>query len=254
MKVERTHLARAYLAEALGTFALVLVGAGAVMSSAATGAPDHTGVALSFGLVVMACVYIFGGVSGAHINPAVTLALAVSGHFPWTRVGPYVGAQCAGAISAAFTLRAILGPVASVGATLPVSGIWQSFGLEVLLTGFLMLAVMAVVSGPAGQRRFSGIIVGGVVALGAMWAGPLTGASMNPARSLGPALASGELGSLWIYLAAPIVGAIGAALLYQALLGRGRARGIVVPRVHDVGAGRPAAGRSADLGGSPTRP
>ena len=205
------------------------------MTSAATGAPDHTGVALTFGLVVMACIYIFGGVSGAHINPAVTLALAVTGQFPWVRVAPYVAAQCAGAIAAAVALREILGPVASVGATLPTAGIWQSFGLEVLLTGFLMLAVMAVVSGPEDQRRFSGIIVGGVVAMEAMWAGPLTGASMNPARSLGPALASGELGSLWIYLTAPLVGAIVAAVLYQALLGRGRIRGVTAVRTRDAG-------------------
>jgi aquaporin NIP len=245
---ERTYLTRVYLAEALGTFALVLAGAGAVMTSAATGAPDHTGVALTFGLVVMACIYIFGGVSGAHINPAVTLALAVTGYFPWTRVAPYVAAQCAGAITAAVALREILGPVASVGATLPTAGIWQSFGLEVLLSGFLMLAVMAVVSGSEEQRRFSGIIIGGVVALEAMWAGPLTGASMNPARSLGPAVVSGELGSLWIYLTAPVVGAIVAAVLYQALLGRGRLRGVTAVRMHDAATARPA-----DLGGSPTR-
>lgn len=248
MKVHPTYFTRAYLAEALGTFALVLAGAGAVMTSAVTGAPDHTGVALTFGLAVMACIYIFGGVSGAHINPAVTLALAVSGHFPWTRVAPYVAAQCAGAITAAVALREILGPVASVGATLPTAGAWQSFGLEVLLTGFLMLAVMAVVSGSEGQRRFSGVLVGGVVALEAMWAGPLTGASMNPARSLGPALVSGELGSLWIYLTAPVVGAIGAAVLYQVLLGGGRILGVTALQTHDVGTARPA-----DLGGSPTR-
>ncbi len=248
MNVERTYLTRAYIAEALGTFALVLAGAGAVMTSAATGAPDHTGVALTFGLVVMACIYIFGGVSGAHINPAVTLALAVTGHFPCSRVAPYVAAQCAGAITAAVALREIIGPVASVGATLPTAGVWQSFGLEVLLTGFLMLAVMAAVSGPAGQRRLSGIIIGGVVALEAMWAGPLTGASMNPARSLGPALVSGELGALWIYLTAPLVGAIVAAVVYKALLGRGRVRNVTAGRVQDAGAAR-----SAELGGSATR-
>lgn len=263
MAVERTHPSRAYLAEALGTFALVLAGAGAVMTAAATGAPDHTGVALTFGLVVMVCIYIFGGVSGAHINPAVTLALAVTGHFPWTRVAPYVAAQCAGAIAAAVALRGVLGPVASVGATLPTAGVWQSFTLEVLLTGFLMLAVMAVASGPAAQRRFSGIIIGGVVGLEAMWAGPLTGASMNPARSLGPALVSGELGSLWIYLAAPLVGAILVAVLYQEILGRSRASALTVlqthdvatiavrsnaVRTHDAGAARPA-----ELGGSATR-
>jgi len=245
-----THLTRAYIAEAVGTFALVLAGAGAIMTSAATGAPDHTGVALTFGLVVMACIYIFGDVSGAHINPAVTLALAVTGQFPWVRVAPYVAAQCAGAIAAAVALREILGPVASVGATLPTAGIWQSFGLELLLTGFLMLAVMAVVSGPEDQRGFSGIIVGGVVAMEAMWAGPLTGASMNPARSLGPALVSGELGSLWIYLTAPVVGAIVAAVLYQALLGRGRIRAVTAVRTRDAGTARPAV---LD-GGSPTRP
>jgi len=248
MGVERTHLTRAYVAEALGTFALVLAGAGAVMASAATGAPDHTGVALTFGLVVMACIYIFGGVSGAHINPAVTLALAVTGQFPWTRVAPYVAAQCVGAIAAAIALREVLGPVAAVGSTLPTVGVWQAFGLEVLLTAFLMLAVMAVVTGSDEQRRFSGIIVGGVVALEAMWAGPLTGASMNPARSLGPALVSGEVGSLWIYLTAPLVGAILAAVLYQALLGHGRIRGVTALRTRDVGTGRPV-----DLGGrSPT--
>jgi len=129
-------------------------------------------------------------------------------------------------------------------------GIWQSFALEVLLTGFLMLAVMAVVTGSDENRRFSGIVIGGVVALEAMWAGPLTGASMNPARSLGPALVSGELGSLWIYLAAPLIGALVAAVAYQDLLGRGLTPGVTALPTPKVGATQPAATLG---GGSPTR-
>ncbi len=219
---------RAYAAEALGTFALVFAGAGAIMSGSMQGEPGHLGISLVFGLVVMVCVYVFGGISGAHINPAVTLALAVTGYFPARRVAAYILSQCVGAVAASVALRELLGTAASAGATRPTVGEWQTLVIEAVLTGFLMLAVMTVVTGSEAVQRAGGLIIGGAVALGALWAGPLTGASMNPARSLGPALASGELGSLWLYVTGPILGAVGGALLHEALHGRFHA-GRLVP-------------------------
>jgi aquaporin NIP len=217
--VSRTSLVRVLVAEGIGTFALVFAGCGAIMVDATGGGLGHVGVALSFGLVIMVMIYAVGHVSGAHFNPAVTLAFAFTRHFPWPRVWLYWGAQLTGAMLAALFLRASLGDVADVGATLPSGSDVQAFTWEVLLTFMLMLVIMAVATDTRAVGEAAAIAIGGTVGLAAMFAGPISGASMNPARSLGPAVASGELGSLWIYLLAPPLGAVAAAIVYQLLRG-----------------------------------
>ncbi len=212
-------LGRRLAAEAVGTFALVFFGAGAIMVAAKTGAFGQLGIALAFGLVITAMVYALGHISGAHLNPAVSLAFALSRHFPWRLVGGYCLAQCAGALAAALLLRASLGDVANVGATQPAGSDAQSFLWEVALTFFLMLVVMAVATDTRAVGEAAAVAIGGVVALDALVGGPVSGASMNPARSLGPALAAGEPTSLWIYLVAPPIGAALGALTYQFLRG-----------------------------------
>jgi aquaporin NIP len=212
-------LGRRLAAEALGTFALVFFGAGAIMVATEHGSFGQLGIALSFGLVIAAMIYALGHISGAHLNPAVSLAFALSRHFPWRLVGAYWTAQCFGAIVAALLLRASLGDVADVGATTPSGSDGQSFVWEVVLTFFLMLVIMAVATDTRAVGEAAALAVGGTVALGALVGGPVSGASMNPARSLGPALAAGELDALWIYLLAPLVGALLGAVAYQLLRG-----------------------------------
>ena len=206
---------RALGAEALGTFVLVLIGAGAIMVDAEGGGLGTVGVALAFGLVIMAMVYAFGHVSGAHLNPAVTLGFALSRHFSARRVPAYWAAQIVGATTAALVLRASLGDVASVGATIPSGSQAQSFLWEVVLTAILLLVVMAVATDTRAVGEAAAIAIGGTIALGSLVGGPISGASMNPARSLGPAIASGGSSSLWIYLTAPFLGAALGALSYQ---------------------------------------
>jgi aquaporin NIP len=208
-------LGRRLAAEALGTFALVVFGAGAVMVAANYGSFGQLGIAVAFGLVIAAMIYALGHISGAHLNPAVTFAFALSRHFPWSRVGAYWIAQCTGAIAAALLLRASLGDVANVGATLPSGSDGQSFLWEVVLTFFLMLVIMAVATDTRAVGEAAAIAIGGTVGLCALVGGPVSGASMNPARSLGPALAARELNALWIYLLAPLIGAALGALAYQ---------------------------------------
>lgn len=197
---------------------MVFAGTGAIIVNAETGGTiTHAGIAITFGLVVMAMIYAFGDVSGAHLNPAVTLAFAISKRFPMERVPGYVGAQLAGALAASFLLRALFVENETLGATMPRGPQWQSFVLEVVLTFMLMLVILAVSSGPREKGLMAGIAIGGVVALEAMFAGPICGASMNPARSIAPALVAaitgpngaggGALGSLWLYIAAPVLGA-----------------------------------------------
>ncbi len=206
-------------AEALGTFALVFFGAGAIMVEAETGAFGQLGVALAFGLAITTMIYALGHVSGAHFNPAVSFGFALTRHFPWSSAAAYWGAQAAGAIGAALLLRASLGDVAHVGATLPSGSDRQAFLWEVVLTFFLMLVIMAVATDTRAVGEAAALAVGGTVALCALVGGPVSGASMNPARSLGPALVSGDLDALWIYLLAPLVGASLGALAYQYLRG-----------------------------------
>ncbi|MFN2469975.1 MAG: MIP family channel protein [Gaiellaceae bacterium] len=212
-------LARSLVGEALGTFALVFAGAGAVMVEAETQALGHVGVAISFGLVIMVMVYALGHISGAHFNPAVSFAFALTRHFPWPRVGAYWAAQLTGALAAAALLRGSLGNVADVGATLPAGSQGQSFLWEIVLTFFLMFMIMAVATDTRAVGEAAAIAIGATVALDAMFGGPVSGASMNPARSLGPALVSGELHALWLYLLAPLVGAAVGALAYQLVRG-----------------------------------
>jgi len=208
---------RRLVAEAVGTFALVFAGCGAIMVDSDTGALGHVGVAISFGLVIMVMIYAVGHISGAHFNPAVTLGFALSRHFPLPRVGLYWAAQMAGALVAALLLRASLGNLAGVGVTLPSGSDGQAFLWEAVLSFFLMFVIMAVATDTRAVGEAAAIAIGGTVGLDAMFGGPVTGASMNPARSLGPAIASGELSSIWVYLAAPLLGAAAAAFVYQFL-------------------------------------
>ena len=210
-------LTRRLAAEALGTFALVFFGCGAIMVDATTGALGQLGIALAFGLAITTMIYALGHVSGAHFNPAVSFGFALTRHFPWSRVAAYWAAQVGGAIAAAALLRASLGDVANVGATLPSGSDRQAFLWEIALTFFLMLVIMAVATDTRAVGEAAALAIGGTVALGALVGGPVSGASMNPARSLGPALVSGDLDALWIYLLAPLVGASLGALAYQFL-------------------------------------
>ena len=221
-------LPRALVAEAIGTFALVFAGCGAIVVDARTGALGHLGVAFSFGLVIMVMIYALGHISGAHFNPAVTLAFALTRHFPWTRATTYWGAQLAGALLAAALLRASLGDHAHDGATLPSGSQGQAFLWELLLTFFLMLVIMAVATDSRAVGEAAAIAIGGTVGLDALFGGPITGASMNPARSIGPAVVSGELHALWLYILAPAVGAALAGVTYQFLRGE-RARSTGLP-------------------------
>jgi aquaporin Z len=197
------------LAEAFGTFALVFAGTGAiVIDAAANGVIGHAGIALTFGLIVLAMIYTFGDVSGAHLNPAVTIAFAAAGRFPWRDIGGYIFAQVSGALAASSLLSFLFGNGAGLGATLPAGSDTQSFVLEVVLTAVLMLVILSVSTGAKEKGTTAGIAIGSVIALEAMFAGPICGASMNPARSLAPAFISGQLAHLWIYLTAPVAGAL----------------------------------------------
>lgn len=196
------------IAEFIGTFCLVFAGTGAiVVNNVSSGAITHAGVAITFGLVVMAMIYAVGDVSGAHLNPAVTLAFWRSGRLPGSAVLPYVIAQCVGALASSGVLRTLFPDHATLGATLPTGAVWQSFVLETLLTFALMFVILSVSTGAKERGITAGIAIGGVVALEAMFAGPISGASMNPARSLAPAIMTGNVSSLWIYLIAPTLGA-----------------------------------------------
>jgi aquaporin NIP len=212
-------LARSLCAEAIGTFALVFAGAGAIVVDAKTHALGHIGVAIVFGLVIMAMIYAVGHVSGAHFNPSVSFAFALTRHFPWRRAGAYWLAQVAGAVAAAALLRASLGDHAHVGATLPSGSQAQAFLWELILTFFLMFVIMSVATDTRAVGEAAAIAIGGTVGLDAMFGGPITGASMNPARSIGPALVSGDLHALWLYIAAPLAGAALGALAYQFVRG-----------------------------------
>lgn len=197
------------LSEALGTFILVFAGTGAiVINQVSGGAITHAGIALTFGLVVLAMIYAFGDVSGAHLNPAVTIGFAVAKRFSWRDVLPYIGAQMVGAVAASGLLRFLFPQATTLGATLPAGPPMQSFVLEVVLTAILMLVILSVSTGAKEKGITAGIAIGSVIALEAMFAGPICGASMNPVRSLAPALVSGSLQHLWIYLAAPTLGAL----------------------------------------------
>jgi aquaporin NIP len=204
------------LAETLGTFTLLFAGTGAIVINGVSGGTlGHVGIALTFGLVVLSLIYTWGDVSGAHFNPAVTVAFAAGGRFPWRDVPGYVGAQAVGAFLASIVLRLLFPTDAKLGATLPAGTAGQSFALEVILTGILMLTILNVSTGAKEKGITAGIAVGSVIGLEAMFAGPICGASMNPIRSLAPAVVSGHLEHLWIYLTAPLLGAVLALPLYR---------------------------------------
>lgn len=211
------NAARRAGAEAVGTYALVTAGCGAIMVDAVTGALTHVGVALTFGLIIMAMIAAAGHLSGAHFNPAVTVAFAVTRHFPWREVPLYIGSQVLGAIGGGLTLRLLFGPVANLGATLPRESAEQALGVELLLSAVLMFVITAVATDTRAVGQLAALAIGGTVALDALWGGPISGASMNPARSLGPALVAGIWQDQWIYWVGPLVGASLGAGLYQVL-------------------------------------
>lgn len=196
-------------AEFLGTFGLVFAGTGAIIVNQEThGVIGHAGVALTFGLIVLAMIYCFGDVSGAHFNPAVTTAFAVARRFPWREVPGYLGAQLAGAFLASGLLKLLFPANVTLGATLPAGPASQSLVLEIVLTFLLMLVIFSVSTGAQEKGITAGIAIGAVVALEAMFAGPICGASMNPVRSLTPAIVSGQWQHLWVYLVGPVLGAL----------------------------------------------
>jgi aquaporin NIP len=204
---------RAYIAEIFGTFALVFAGTGAiVINDVSGGVVSHAGIALTFGLVVLAMIYAVGEVSGAHLNPAVTIGFFLARRFPGRRLPAYITSQCLGAFAASGLLYLLFPSHATLGATAPAGPALQSFILEFVLTLLLMFVILSVSSGAKEKGITAGIAVGAVIAFEALFAGPISGASMNPARSLAPALVSGQLGNLWIYLTAPVLGAAAAVM------------------------------------------
>jgi MIP family channel proteins len=210
-------LGPAVFAETVGTFVLVFFGCGAIAVGSVHGGMGGPAVAAAFGLAVMVMVYTVGHVSGAHLNPAITLAFAIGGHLPAGRVLPYWGAQVTGAILAAWFLRVSIGDTADLGVTAPSGTPGQSFAWELVLTAMLMFVITAVATDSRAVGQAAAIAIGAAVAVGALVGGPVSGASMNPARSLGPALVSGDLTDLWLYLLAPTLGAVVAILVYGRL-------------------------------------
>jgi aquaporin Z len=196
-----------YLSEFLGTFALVFCGTGAiVINEQSGGAITHVGIAITFGFIVMAMIYALGDISGAHMNPAVTIAFTIAGRFPLKQVLPYLLSQSGGAFLASFTLKYLFPTNEHLGATIPAGPAMQSFVLEFILTFLLMLVIINVATGSKEQGMFAGLAIGSTVLLEAMFAGPISGASMNPVRSISPADVSGHLQHHWLYKLAPISG------------------------------------------------
>ena len=207
-----------YIAELIGTYALVFCGTGAiVMNEVSNGTVGHLGIAITFGLIVMVMIYSLGSISGAHINPAVTIGFAMTDRFDKRDLLPYIIVQLVGAFLASDTLYFLFPSATTLGATLP-NGSWQqSFVLEIILTYFLMFVILFV-SQNKEVTQFTGLAVGSTVLIEALFAGPITGASMNPARSIAPAVLSGDITVLWIYIVAPIVGAILATLTWKLMV------------------------------------
>lgn len=207
---------RKYISEIIGTFAIVFCGTGAIIINQETGGTiSHVGVAFTFGLIVMSMIYALGNISGAHFNPAVTIAFTVANKFDTKDVFPYIICQISGAILASFTLHLLFPVNEFLGATLPSGSELQSFVLEFILTFLLMLVILNVAHGSKEQGMFAGLAIGSVITLEAMFAGPICGASMNPARSLAPALVSTHLEHLWLYLLSPTLGAIASVVIWK---------------------------------------
>ncbi|WP_207759819.1 MIP/aquaporin family protein [Flavobacterium cyanobacteriorum] len=207
---------RRYISEIIGTFAIVFCGTGAIIINQETGGTiTHVGVAFTFGLIVMSMIYALGNISGAHFNPAVTIAFAVAKKFDTKDVLPYIISQIFGAVLASFTLHSLFPANEFLGSTLPTGSNFQSFVLEFILTFLLMMVILNVAHGSKEQGMFAGSAIGSVVTLEAMFAGPICGASMNPVRSLAPALVSTHLEHLWLYLLAPTLGAITSVIIWK---------------------------------------
>ncbi len=208
-------------AEGLAAFGLVFAGCGAIITDAETGSLGAVGIALVFGLVIMAMVYATGHLSGAHINPAVTIAFALARHFPASEARAYIAAQLTGATAAALILWAVWpSQPAALGATVPSIGVGSALVYEIVMTALLMFVIVAVATDTRAVGSAAAIAIGATVGLDALFGGPLTGASMNPARSFGPALVAGEWRDFWLYLVGPIVGAALGAFAYQVVRGR----------------------------------
>jgi len=212
-----TSLWRRAAAEGVGTFVIVLAACGAQVVDGQTGALGHVGAALTSGLAVMVMIAAAGHISGAHFNPAVTLAFALTRHFEWRALPAYWGAQLLGATAAAATVRLLFGTGSDLGATLPFGSAWQSLGLEIILTAVLMYVITAVATDAQAVGAMAAIAIGATVALGSLWGGPVSGAAMNPARALGPALMAGVWQAHWVYWVGPLVGAAVGAATYQGL-------------------------------------
>ena len=205
-----------FLAEFIGTFALVFCGTGAIIiNEVSGGVVTHIGIAVTFGLIVMSMIYSLGEISGAHLNPAVTLAFAINRNFPPRQIIPYIISQLAGAILASLVLSFLFPSSGLLGTTQPAGSEVQSLILEFILTFFLMFVILKTATGSKEQGLFAGLAIGSVVLLEAMFAGPISGASMNPARSFAPAVLSGNTQHLWIYLVAPVAGAATAVLFHK---------------------------------------
>ena len=238
----RPDLLRRLVAESLGTFCLVFAGTGAIVINTLTGGQlGHGGIAAAFGLVVAVMIFAVGHLSGAHMNPAVTAGFAVGRHFPRLEVVPYWVAQCAGAILASYSLRALFGASHGLGVTQPAYVSHSSaLVLEAGLTAVLMIVVLAVATDTRAAGSLAAIAIGGTIGLEALVLGPITGASMNPARSLAPALASSDFASLWIYVIGPVAGAVVGVLIYEVL------RGFPHPDASPADAQLPVIERSGD--------
>jgi aquaporin Z len=205
-----------YIAELVATFALVFCGTGAmIIDQEMHGVISHLGVAITWGLIVTAMIYAFGHVSGANMNPAVSIVLTLNKQLKFKDLLPYIGFQIIGAVAASIVLKCLLPSNVLLGATIPAGPEMQSFILELMLTFLLVLVVLLVSNGSDAQQKFAGIAVGAVVGLEALFAGPVCGASMNPTRSLAPAIVSGHIEHLWLYIIAPTTGALLAFVVYQ---------------------------------------
>ena len=198
-----------YVAEFIGTFAMIFCGTGAMTINEITGGDvTHVGIGITWGLIVMAMIYAFGEISGAHFNPAVSIAFAYAKKFSWKEVPKYIFFQVAGAFAASLLLMWLFPKSELLGATIPTVDVWRAFVLELILTFFLMVVIINVSTGSKEVGMMAGIAIGSVVLLEALFAGPITNASMNPARSLAPNIVSGNIKGLWLYILAPIIGAL----------------------------------------------
>jgi aquaporin Z len=198
-----------YISEFIGTFAMIFCGTGAMTINEITGGDvTHVGIGITWGLIVMAMIYAFGEISGAHFNPAVSIAFAYAKKFSWKEVPKYIFFQVAGAFAASLVLMWLFPKSELLGATIPTVDVWRAFVLELILTFFLMVVIINVSTGSKEAGMMAGIAIGSVVLLEALFAGPITNASMNPARSLAPNIVSGNIKGLWLYILAPIIGAL----------------------------------------------